>query len=111
MDVAMSRPFRSQPPELADTLLRPGILRRLLARFEARAVVVRASAGFGKTTALTQAVEQNLLAPRGRDVWIGCEPGDEDAGHLRRGVAESRGGAPPTSRAGLGGTGAAARPP
>lgn len=87
----MSRPFRANPPEITDALLRPAVLRRLLTRFEARAVVVRASAGFGKTTALTQAVEQNRLAPRGRDVWIGCEPGDHDATHLQRGVAKSLG--------------------
>jgi LuxR family maltose regulon positive regulatory protein len=89
MDTAMSRPFRAQPPELAGALLRPGVLRRLLIRFEARVVVVRASAGFGKTTALSQAVRQNLLAPRGRDVWVGCEPGDIDGAHLQRGIAES----------------------
>lgn len=85
----MSRPFRAQPPELTDALLRPAVLRRLLARFEARVLVVRASAGFGKTTALAQAVDQNRLAPRGRDVWIGCEPGDADGKHLLRGVAAS----------------------
>jgi hypothetical protein len=31
MDTAMSRPFRAQ---LADALLRPGVLRRLLIRFD-----------------------------------------------------------------------------
>jgi DNA-binding SARP family transcriptional activator len=91
MDVEMSRPFRARPPEISDALLRPAILRRLLARFETRVVVVRASAGFGKTTALTQAVDQNRLAPRGRDVWVGCEPPDADGDHLLRGVADSLG--------------------
>lgn len=106
----MSRPFRARPPELSDALLRPGILRRLLARFESRVVVIRASAGFGKTTALTQAVEQNRLAPRGRDVWIGCEPGDVDAVHLQRGVAESLGLAPDTDLVAIGDAVAAASP-
>jgi len=87
----MSRPFRARPPDLGDALLRPALLRALLARFEARVVVVRASAGFGKTTALTQAVDQNHVAPRGRDVWIGCEPGDANGDYLLRGVAESLG--------------------
>jgi DNA-binding SARP family transcriptional activator len=91
MDVEMSRPFRANPPEINDALLRPAVLRRLLSRFESRVVVVQAGAGFGKTTALTQAVEQNLLAPRGRDVWIGCEPADTDADHLQRGIAGSLG--------------------
>ena len=44
MDMEMSRPFRANPPEVTDALLRPAVLRRLLARFEARVVVVRASA-------------------------------------------------------------------
>ena len=89
MDVEMSRPFRARPPEITGALLRPALLRRLLARFEARVIVVRAGAGFGKTTALTQAVEQNALAPRGKDVWVGCEPADADADHLLRGLADS----------------------
>jgi len=54
-------------------------------------MVVRAGAGFGKTTALSQAVEQNLVASRGHDVWVGCEPADEDADHLRAGLSESLG--------------------
>lgn len=87
----MSRPFRAQPPELRDALLRPAVLRRLLARFEARVLVVRASAGFGKTTALTQAVDQNRLASRGRDIWIGCEPGDAAAAYLQQGIATALG--------------------
>ena len=87
----MSRPFRAQPPELGDALLRPALLRRLLARFESRVLVIRASAGFGKTTALTQAVDQNRLAPRGRDIWIGCEPGDAAAAYLQEGIASSLG--------------------
>lgn len=87
----MTRPFRAQPPDIGDALLRPAVLRRLLARFEARVAVVRASAGFGKTTALAQSVDQNHVASRGRDIWIGCEPADADADHLRRGIAESLG--------------------
>ena len=110
MDVGMSRPFRAQPPELGDALLRPALLRRLLSRFEARVVVVRASAGFGKTTALTQAVDQNQVAPRGRDMWIGCEPGDADAEHLLRGVAESFGLSGDASLAGVADAVAAASP-
>ena len=91
-------------------MLRPALLRRLLSRFEARVVVVRASAGFGKTTALTQAVDQNQVAPRGRDMWIGCEPGDADAEHLLRGVAESFGLSGDASLAGVADAVAAASP-
>ncbi|MEM7143357.1 MAG: BTAD domain-containing putative transcriptional regulator, partial [Actinomycetota bacterium] len=58
----------------------------------------------------TPGVEQNLRAPGGRDVWIGCEPGDADAGHLRRGIAESLGLAPDSSIAAIVDTVAAASP-
>lgn len=90
-EMPLTRPFRVHPPTVDAALLRPELLRPLLARFEARLVLVRAGAGFGKTTALAQAVEQNLLAPRGHDRWIGCEPADADGAHLRRGVGESLG--------------------
>ncbi len=91
MGSSMSRPFRAAPPDAAGALLRPGLLRRLLSRFESRVVVVRAGAGFGKTTALSQAVTQNHLAARGQDIWLGCEPADSDGSHLRAGVATALG--------------------
>lgn len=87
----MSRPFRARPPDVGDALLRPVLLRRLLERFERRVLVVRAGAGFGKTTLLAQAVDQNRVSPHGRDVWLGCEPGDVDGDHLVRGLAENLG--------------------
>lgn len=87
----MSRPFRADPPDVAEALLRPAVLRLLLSRFESRLTIITANAGFGKTTALAQAVEQNLLAPRGRDHWVGCEPDDHDGDHLRSGVAAALG--------------------
>jgi hypothetical protein len=43
MDVEMTRPFRANPPEIDNSLLRPAVPRRLLSRFEARVVVVRAA--------------------------------------------------------------------
>ncbi len=91
MGSPLTRPFRVHPPTVGDALLRPTLLRRLLTRFEARVTIVRAGAGFGKTTALAQAIEQNLLAPNGHDRWIGCEPADRDAEHLAGGIAESLG--------------------
>ncbi len=51
--------------------------------------VVQAGAGFGKTTALSHAIDQNLLASHGLDVWLGCEPRDEDGDHLRAGLSEA----------------------
>ena len=40
--------------------------------------VVVAGAGFGKSSLLAQAVDENALAPRGDDCWLGCGPGDDD---------------------------------
>jgi len=49
--------------------------------------VVVAGAGFGKTTALVQAFEENRLAPMGKDLWLACEIDDADAQHLASGLA------------------------
>ncbi len=65
--------------------------RRLQARFTNRITVVRAGAGFGKSTSLAQAVEQNKLNPKGADVWLACEPADCDADHLIAGLREAVG--------------------
>jgi LuxR family transcriptional regulator, maltose regulon positive regulatory protein len=46
-----------------------------------------AGAGFGKTSLLAQAVEENRLAPRGDDRWFGCGPGDADPVTLAEGLA------------------------
>ncbi|MCP4227117.1 MAG: hypothetical protein GY773_27550, partial [Actinomycetia bacterium] len=69
-----SRPFRLRPPSTGDALLRRSVHRRLQARFTNRITVVRAGAGFGKSTSPAQAVEQNKLNPKGADVWLACEP-------------------------------------
>ena len=89
METSVTRPFRLRPPDVDDALLRRELLRSLLDRFEARVTVVHASAGFGKTTAVAQAISQNRLAPRGVDVWLGCEPGDADEGYLLSGIAKA----------------------
>ena len=36
------------------------------------------------STALAQAIRANDAAPRGIDVWVACEPGDEDAARDRK---------------------------
>jgi DNA-binding SARP family transcriptional activator len=51
--------------------------------------VVQAGAGFGKTTLLAQALAHNRHHPQGVDVWLGCEPADESAEHLRGGLVGS----------------------
>lgn len=44
-------------------------------------------AGFGKSSLLAQAIDENALAPRGDDCWLGCGPGDDDPMHLADGLA------------------------
>ena len=55
-------------------ILRPRLLSPLLRRFELPVVRVVAGAGFGKTCLLEQAIEQNRLSPRGRDLLVTCRP-------------------------------------
>lgn len=86
-----NRPFRTRPPQIDGAVLRRRVQRVLHQRFDQRVTVVQAGAGFGKTTALGQAVEQNRLLPLGIDVWLGCEPGDEDGGQLLSGLAAAVG--------------------
>jgi len=77
------RPFRfTCPAPGANVLLRPRLLRLLSGRWDRRVVSVVAPAGFGKTTLLAQAAEENALAPRGVDVWLTCEPSDAGGSSL-----------------------------
>ena len=50
-----------------------------------------AGAGFGKSSLLAQAIDENALAPRGDDCWLGCGPGDDAAPHLADGLATALG--------------------
>ncbi len=59
-----------------DLVVRPRLVTRLHGRWQRRVVAVVAGAGFGKTTLLTQAVEENALSPRGLDVPFGLGPGE-----------------------------------
>src|SRR5689334_17850548 len=68
--------YRGDLPAMDDALLRPRLLQQLLARFDHRLTVLEAPAGYGKTTALAQAVAENRLTPRGTDVWLACQPAD-----------------------------------
>jgi DNA-binding SARP family transcriptional activator len=78
-----ARSFRSGPSELRrGLLLRTRLLSVLLDRWSQRVTVLVAGPGFGKTTLLLQAIAENELAPRGRDVWIGVEAQDAEGGSL-----------------------------
>jgi LuxR family maltose regulon positive regulatory protein len=79
----MRRSFRFMPPEPRLGLLtRPRLLRSLAERWQHRVISLTGGPGLGKTTLLAQAIAENRLAPRGKDVWIGVEPHDADADRL-----------------------------
>jgi ATP/maltotriose-dependent transcriptional regulator MalT/DNA-binding SARP family transcriptional activator len=95
----MPRSFRLLPPQPSPTLLaRPRLMRVLLGRWESRVTSLVGGAGLGKTTVLAQAIAENQLAPRGRDLWFGLEAHDADAGRLGQAVtaalADEAGGEP-----------------
>jgi DNA-binding SARP family transcriptional activator len=80
--------FRFSPPEPRDgTLARPRLLRALIGRWEHRVTLLVGGPGLGKSTLVAQAVEENRMAPRGEDVWVGLEPHDNGDGALACAVA------------------------
>jgi LuxR family transcriptional regulator, maltose regulon positive regulatory protein len=70
------------------------LVRRLEERWERPVTLVVAGAGFGKTTLLAQAVRAHLLAPRGIEAWVSCEPAHEDPVCLARAVLDALSGWP-----------------
>ncbi len=85
-------PFRyAPPPKVPWTVLRPRLLRVLNRRFDVRLVTVAAGAGIGKTTLLSQAVEENRLDPHGRDVWLSLERADSSASTLAGSILRALG--------------------
>jgi len=65
---------------------RPRLLDDLGHRFERRLTVVRAGAGFGKTTLLAHAIAENVLDPVGIDVWLQLNENDRKPEHLLVGL-------------------------
>lgn len=86
--VAPSGTRRSPVPPLPlpHELPRGPVVERLSGRFDVAVTTVVAGAGFGKTTALAQAIRANDLEPHGIDIWVSCEPGDEAASRLARAI-------------------------
>ena len=95
----MSRPLRHAPP-LADRrlLLRPRLLASLRTRFERPLTAVVAAAGFGKTTLLSQALSENVLAPLGEDRWLTCQRDDAALSFLAAGAFHAVGLTSPSPR-------------
>lgn len=85
---SVPRPYRFAPPRPGRPLLqRSVLLHRLHRRWDHRVTVLTAGAGFGKSSLLAQALDENALAPRGEDRWLGCGPADADARALAEGLA------------------------
>jgi LuxR family transcriptional regulator, maltose regulon positive regulatory protein len=81
-------PFRLRPPDLPLQLVyRSRLLDDLRHRFDRRLTVVRAGAGFGKTTLLAHAVAENQLDPTGIDVWLQLNEGDRQPEYLLAGLS------------------------
>ncbi|MEM1332659.1 MAG: transcriptional regulator, partial [Actinomycetota bacterium] len=88
----MARPFRFSAPDPGDDLVLRGRVQEVLAgRFERRVTCLVAGAGFGKTTALVQAFEENRLRPLGSDLWLACSSEDADPWSFARGLAVTGG--------------------
>ena len=60
-------------------------------RWDRRVTVLAAGPGFGKSSLLAQAIDENALAPRGDDRWLGCGPDDSDPRALADGLATTLG--------------------
>ncbi|MGY1709824.1 BTAD domain-containing putative transcriptional regulator [Geodermatophilus sp. SYSU D00758] len=92
----MSRALRYEPPLPGrDLVLRPRLLAPLHSRFARPLTAVVAPAGFGKTTLLAQAVEENALSPLGEDRWLTCQPDDGVLSFLTSGALAALGTAAP----------------
>ena len=82
------------PWPIPDELRRTRLVRCLAARWDRSVTLVVAGAGFGKSTALAQAVRANSVAPVGVDAWVGCQTGHEQAEHLAAAILAAIGTAP-----------------
>jgi DNA-binding SARP family transcriptional activator len=92
----MSRALRYAPPLTGRGLiLRPRLLATLHTRFERPLTAVVAAAGFGKTTLLAQAVQENTLSPLGDDAWLTCQRDDAALSFLASGALTVLGGSAP----------------
>ena len=82
------------PLPLPDELARPRLVAQLARRWDHAVTLVVGGAGFGKSTAVAQAVRSNALNPRGFDRWVSCGPGHEQAEHLAGAILAAFGRSP-----------------
>jgi LuxR family transcriptional regulator, maltose regulon positive regulatory protein len=94
------RGVRFEPPTGGyPNLVRQRLLDMLRQRFVVPLTLVAAPAGFGKTTLLAQAADENRLAPEGADCWLTCHAEDSTASSLTEGICRALDAAPPDSDA------------
>jgi DNA-binding SARP family transcriptional activator len=84
-------PGAGVPSPARPSLVRSRLLDQLTDRWNHRVSSVVASAGFGKTTLLAQAFDENRVQPRGTDVWVACRPDDAAGSRLAARVASAVG--------------------
>ncbi|MEU8243563.1 BTAD domain-containing putative transcriptional regulator [Actinoplanes missouriensis] len=77
------------PRAISGEILRTRLIDRLAARWDVPVTTVVAGPGFGKSTALAQAMRRHAADPRGVEAWVTCEPGDEDARRLAAAVCRA----------------------
>lgn len=76
--VAEGRRAPIPPARLRHELARTSLTALLAHRFDTAVTMLQAGAGFGKTTAIAQAIRANQIEPFGIDAWVACEATDED---------------------------------
>jgi DNA-binding SARP family transcriptional activator len=77
-------------PRVLDVELpRLRLVRLLEGRWDRAVTLLVAGPGFGKTTVLAQAVRAHQVAPRGIDVWVGCEAAYEDPACFARALLDA----------------------
>lgn len=96
MRSVIDRGIRLEPPTPRRASVdRPRLLDRLRDRFTTPVTVVVATAGFGKTTLLSQAVAANRPTPLGVDIWLTCSAEDVAGSSLADGLCRALGIATP----------------
>ena len=68
--------------DVANAVVRSGVLDRLETRWDCTITTVVAGAGFGKSVALGQALRANRARPRGVEGWLSCRSGCESPDRL-----------------------------
>ena len=79
------------PLGLREELVRPTLIARLAERWDVPVTVVVGGAGFGKTTALAQAVRHDRSRRPASQGWVSIQPGFEQAETLASAMARSLG--------------------